>query len=197
MFGRLIKHYYYYVCLLQDPRQADVITRSSIMETVAHLKIMFGDNLCGKQCKLTNNIQQTFQLQFYAVSTEMRPGDLDNCYLVSVLAINDFLKTNGFINQTQTVCRVESRSNSRYHRHICITFSKHGFPNLQARFSNLHACPCLQARYFRPCRLATIHNATDRETTDRAMRKGRLCYSIGGPKLISYFPIESQLCSNS
>ena len=36
-------------------------------------------------------------------------------------------------------------------------------------------------------RLATIHNAadsqTDRQTTDRAMGKGRLWYSIGGPKI--------------
>ena len=33
-------------------------------------------------------------------------------------------------------------------------------------------------------RLATIHNAADRRRTDRAMGKGRLCYSISGPIMI-------------
>ena len=36
--------------------------------------------------------------------------------------------------------------------------------------------------HYRPIlhRLAKIHNAADRQTADRAIRIGRLCYSIGG-----------------
>ena len=34
-------------------------------------------------------------------------------------------------------------------------------------------------------RLATMHNAADSQTTDRAIGKGRLCYGISGPKTVN------------